>query len=128
MKPLMLMLALVGTALPSQVQSQSRNWTTIATAHTLTRAGSEWMTVRSSRHFREVRLCVDRRALWISEFRVVYSNRPEQRVTVSRTIRPGACTFPGHLRRDGGTIRSIRFSHGRAPASGTRPTVRAQAR
>jgi hypothetical protein len=123
-------LALATIAVPADAQ-RSR-WQTISSAPVRIGVTSETLRVRNASWARELRLCVSRRAVGISDVRVEFDRGSSQRFSIRRVIRPGECSLSGPIRfrSDRGRndqIRAVRINMTRL-GSGTRPIISLQAR
>ncbi|NIJ21030.1 hypothetical protein FHS95_002722 [Sphingomonas naasensis] len=83
--------------------------------------------------YREVRLCVTRRALRVNSFTINFPLQPqgrwahEQVVPLNRTISPGQCSRETWIRGGARDIRQVEIRFARFQG-GTRPVVRLEAR
>lgn len=83
--------------------------------------------------YREVRLCVTRRALRVTNFTIGFPLQPQRRwpheqvVPLNRTVSPGQCTREAWIRGGPRDIRQVEFRFTRFQG-GPRPLVRLEAR
>lgn len=106
---------------------QQARWQTLGAASLRLGTNSEIIQVRGADWHRQVRLCVDRRAVRITDARIEFTRGASQRITGQQTIRAGDCSFAANLRGSDGLMREIRLNFFRM-TSGSRPLVRVQVR
>ncbi|NIJ19022.1 hypothetical protein FHS95_000691 [Sphingomonas naasensis] len=120
---LMIGLTMVATAVPAE--PQRGRWITLGTATLRLDSSQGIIRVRGTDRYRQVRLCVERRAVRIETARVEFARGTPQVLNVRRTVGAGNCTTAETLRRP--NMRTVRLNVGRQN-HGARPIVSVQAR
>ena len=123
-------LALAMIAVPAD--AQRRGWRNVSSATVQLGVTSETLRVRNADWLRQLRLCVDRRAVAIRDVTVNFSRGAAHRVSVRRVIRPGECSLSAPIRIPtfrgrNAEVRSVRVELTRL-VGGVRPIISLQGR
>lgn len=116
----------MAVAVTGPAEPQGRRWITLGTVTLRVDSSQGIIRVRGADRYREVRLCVQRRAVRIDNARIQFAQQSTPQVlTIRRTIGPGECTAPQALRRP--NVRMISLNVERQ-SRGARSIVSAQGR
>lgn len=123
-------LALAAIAAPADAQRVG--WQNVSSATVQLGVTSETLPVRASPWARQLRLCVDRRAVGIRDVFIKFDRGAEQRVSVRNIIHPGQCSLSAPIRLNTfrgrhAQVRSVRVDLTRL-GRGVRPVITLQAR
>lgn len=100
-----LMLASVATA----AEAQGRGWVEIGSRTVADNLERDVISGRGDGRFRQIKICVERRAVRFQDVDVVFRNGGRQDVRIRRQIGAGQCTRAIDLNGDRRRIRRVRF-------------------
>jgi hypothetical protein len=128
----LVILVLVPLAVSSAADAQRLLWDRLGSLEVRIGATRETLWAPGRRRYREVRLCVDRRALRVNSFAIgfpVQGGRwsQEQFVPFNRTIAAGQCSRETRIRGGARDIRQVEVRIARI-TEGPRPVLRLEAR
>ncbi|MCX8477167.1 MAG: hypothetical protein MT490_15370 [Sphingomonas sp.] len=132
MRTNVILLALAPLLASPSAEAQRMLWDRVGSVEVRVGSTRETIWVPGRQRYREVRLCVARRALRINSFTIDFPMRQgrwphEQSVPLNRTVSPGQCTRATWIRGGPRDIRRVELRLARSNA-GPRATVRLEAR
>lgn len=125
-------IALAPLLASASADAQRVLWNRLGTADVRINSTRETLWAAGRQRYREVRLCVDRRALRINSFTIGFPMQggrwpQEQFVPLNRTMAPGQCTRETRIRAGLRDIRQVEVRIARV-TEGQRPRLRLEAR
>lgn len=128
----LVILVLAPLATSTAADAQRVLWNRLGSVEVRIGSTRETLWVPGRQRYREVRLCVDRRALRVNSFTIGFPRQggrwpQEQFVPFSRTIAPGQCSRETRIRGGVRDIRQIEIRVARV-TQGQRPRLRLEGR
>lgn len=117
-----------GLALPTgPVDASQGRWVTLGSTNVASGQHRSTIHPRGSGQYSQIRFCVSRNSLNVSNVDVNFVRGGAQRLSIHRVLRPGQCSFASALRRSPQRIRNVWVNLGRLRHGG-RSTLRVEAR